>query len=176
MLKSSSWRSPGALAKMPRSWQGCAAVCPWLCELLPNALKEKPNIGVADYVKRLADARKRLERVDALFRLSYELLTLGLQRLWSLLSVFPADFDLAGAAAVREMEQDLAEDALSELVKWSLVDFLPYATGEGGRYKLHDLARVFAESRMDAAAREPVRLRHARHYQKLLLAASELFM
>ncbi len=74
------------------------------------------------------------------------------------------------------MERDLAEDALGELVKWSLVGFLPYATGEGGRYKLHDLARVFAESRMDAVARDPVRLRHAKHHQKLLLVANELFM
>ena len=86
--------------------------------------------------------------------MSYQLLTPELQRLWCLLSVFPADFDLLGAAAVWEMEQIPAEDALGELVKWSLVDFLPSATGEGGRYRLHDLARDFAESRLEADARE----------------------
>ncbi len=122
-----------------------------LCGCLPlalrnaaSALAEKKNLNVADYVERLKDARKRLDLVEASFSLSYELLTPELQRLWCLLSVFPADFDLAGAAAVWEMETDPAEEALGELVKWSLVDFLPSASGEGGRYRLHDLARVFA--------------------------------
>ena len=133
-----------------------------LCGCLPialrnaaYALKEKPNLSPEGYIERLGDAKKRLELVDASFSTSYELLTPELQRLWSMLSVFPADFDLDGAAAVWEMEKIPAEDALGELVKWSLVDFLPSATGEGGRYKLHDLARDFAGSRLDAADSEP---------------------
>lgn len=140
------------------------------------ALKEKPNLSVDNYIKRLGDARKRLELVEASFDLSYQLLTPELQKLWSLLSVFPADFDLAGAAVVWELEQFPTEDALGELVKWSLVDFLPSATGEGGRYRLHDLARDFADSRLEDAAREPAKLRHAGHYQKLLWVANELFL
>ncbi len=153
-----------------------------LCGCLPLALRnaayalaEKKNLGVADYVERLKDARKRLELVEASFSLSYELLTPELQRLWSLLSVFPADFDLAGAAAVWEMEQDLAEDALGELVKWSLVDFLPSAIGEGGRYRLHDLARDFADSRLKAAARTHAQQKHAEHYRNVLSDANVLF-
>ncbi len=55
-----------------------------------------PNISVADYVKRLGDARKRLV-----------------------------------------------------LVKWSLVDFMLSVKDEGGRYRLHDLARNFAGSRLE---------------------------
>lgn len=152
-----------------------------LCGCLPlalrnaaYALKEKPNLSVDNYIKRLGDARKRLELVEASFDLSYQLLTPELQKLWSLLSVFPADFDLAGAAAVWEMEGIAAEDALGELVKWSLVEFLPYLSGEGGRYKLHDLARDFVGSRLDDAAYEPARLRHARHYQNLLWEANNL--
>ena len=132
------------------------------------ALKEKPNLSVDNYIKRLGDARKRLELVEASFDLSYQLLTPELQRLWSLLFVFPADFDLAGAAAVWEMEQIPAEDALGELVKWSLVDFLPSATGEGGRYKLHDLARDFAASHIDAGVCDFAQQRHAEHYNNML--------
>jgi tetratricopeptide (TPR) repeat protein len=154
-----------------------------LCGCLPialrnaaYALREKPNISVAGHMKKLADARKRLELVEASFSSSYDLLTPELQRLWSLLSVFPADFDLEGAAAVWERECDAAEEALGELVKWSLVDFMPSASGDGGRYKLHDLARDFTGSRMDDVACELARLRHARHYQKLLWAANELFL
>ena len=153
-----------------------------LCGCLPlalenaaYALKEKRNISVEDYLERLKDARKRLKLVDASFSLSYELLTPELQRLWSMLSVFPADFDRAGAVAVWEMEPAPAEDALGELVKWSLVDFLPSASGEGGRYRLHDLARVFADSRLGDDAREPAQQRHAKHYQELLWKANELF-
>ena len=128
-----------------------------LCGCLPLALRnaayalaEKKNLNVTDYVERLKDARRRLDLVEASFSLSYELLTPEQQRLWSLLSVFPADFDRAGAAAVWVVETEPAEETLGELVKWSLLDFLPAASGEGGRYRLHDLARVFAASRLDA--------------------------
>jgi len=153
-----------------------------LCGCLPIALRnaasilrEKPNLSVANYIKRLGDAKMRLELVEASFNLSYDLLTLELQRLWSMLFVFPADFDLAGAAAVWEMEREPAEDALGELIRWSLVDFLPSATGEEGRYKLHDLARDFAGSRLDEALCEPANLRHAEHYRNVLSLANIFF-
>ncbi len=141
-----------------------------------STLRENPNFSVANYIKRLGDARVRLELVEASFSLSYDLLSPELQRFWSLLSVFPADFDLAGAAAVWDMEETPAEDALGELIRWSLVDFLPSATGEGGRYRLHDLARDFAGSRLDEALREPAILRHAEHYWHVLSEADEWFL
>lgn len=154
-----------------------------LCGCLPlalrnaaYALKEKQNIVVANYVKRLEDTRKRLDLVEASFNLSYELLSLELQRLWCLLSVFPADFDLAGAAAVWEMDQDFAEDELSELMKWSLVDFLPYPIGERGRYRLHDLARTFADSRLDPVARSTGQQKHAEYYKNILSKVDELYV
>jgi hypothetical protein len=110
-----------------------------LCGCLPIALrnaaytlKEKPNIGVIDYMKKLEDARKRLELVEASFSSSYDLLTTELQKLWCMLSVFPADFDLTGAVAVWEVKNDVAEEVLGELVKWSLVDYLPSVYSEGG--------------------------------------------
>ncbi len=154
-----------------------------LCGCLPIALRnaasplrEKPNLSVANHIKKLGDAIERLELVEASFSTSYDLLTPELQRLWSLLSVFPADFDLAGAAAVWEMEETPAEDALGELMKWSLVDFSPSATGEGGRYRLHDLAHDFAGSRLDEAVRERARLRHAEHYRDVLSEADQYFL
>ncbi len=142
-----------------------------------SALKGTPNLTPTGYIKRLSDLKTRLKLMDveASFDLSYQLLTPELQRLWSLLSVFPADFDLAGAAAVWEMEEMPSEDALGELIRWSLVDFSPSATGEGGRYRLHDLARDFAGSRLDAADSEPARLRHAEHYRDVLSRANEIY-
>ena len=154
-----------------------------LCGCLPLALrnaayvlKEKPNMGVASYIKRLADARKRLELVEASFTLSYQLLTPEMQRLWSILSVFPADFDLLGAAAVWQTGNDAAEEALGELEKWSLVDFLPSAAGEGGRYKLHDLARDFAGSRLDCKDLNQAQQHHSEHYHNVLSIANQIFM
>jgi tetratricopeptide (TPR) repeat protein len=158
---------------------GLAKLCGCLPLALRNAasaLAEKKNLNVADYVERLKDARKRLDLVEASFSLSYELLNPELQKLWSLLSVFPADFDLAGAAAVWEMESDPAEEALGELVKWSLVDFLTPASGEGGRYHLHDLARVFAGSRLDADACDLAQQCHAEHYKNRLSLADSIFI
>jgi tetratricopeptide (TPR) repeat protein len=153
-----------------------------LCGCLPialrnaaYALKEKPNFSPEGYIERLGIAKKRLELVDASFSTSYELLSPELQKLWSLLSVFPADFGLDGAAAVWETEKIPAEDALGELVKWSLVDFLPSATGEG-RYKLHDLARDFADSRLEAKRREISQQRHAKYYKKILSRVDELYV
>lgn len=153
-----------------------------LCGFLPIALrnsaytlKENPNMSPEGYIERLGDAKRRLELVEASFSTSYELLAPELQMLWSLLSIFPADFDLAGSVAVWKMEKMPAEDALGELIRWSLVDFVPSATGEGGRYRLHDLARYFAESRLDASDRETVSLRHAEHYKGVLLRSNQVY-
>jgi tetratricopeptide (TPR) repeat protein len=154
-----------------------------LCGCLPialqnaaYALKEKPNLSPEGYIERLGDAKMRRELVDASFSTSYELLAPVLQKLWSLLAVFPADFDLDGAAAVWRMEKKFAVNALSELIKWSLLDFLPSATGEGGRYKLHDLARVFVGSRLSSQSKEVACLRHAKYYRNVLSSAGALYM
>lgn len=153
-----------------------------LCGCLPLALrnaayaiKEMPNLTPVGYVERLADFRKRLKLVEASFDLSYQLLPDRLKEIWSLLSVFPADFDLDGAEAVWQMEEALAENVLGELVRWSLVDFLPSAIGGAGRYKLHDLARDFAGSRLDEAALELAKLHHAEHYCMELASANQVF-
>jgi tetratricopeptide (TPR) repeat protein len=150
-----------------------------LCGRLPIALRnaayalaERKDLRVDEYLKRLKDARKRLELVEASFSLSYELLSPERQRLWSMLSVFPADFDRAGAAAVWKMESDSAAEALSDLFKLSLVEYLE-ATG---RYHLHDLARDFAASRLEAAAEAEARQRHAVHYHRVLWGANNLLL
>ncbi|MFL6197853.1 MAG: hypothetical protein ACJ76J_01635 [Thermoanaerobaculia bacterium] len=54
-------------------------------------------------------------------------------------------------------------------MKSSLVD------GEDERYRLHDLARLFADSRLDEASRNDSQARHAAHYFQVVavLGASE---
>jgi len=88
---------------------------------------------------------ERLELVKASFSTSYDLLTPG-RKTMGRLSVFPEDFDRNAAIAILKMAPVPSAEALSDLVQWSLVDFVPIADSEDGRYKLHDLARLFAES------------------------------
>ena len=150
-----------------------------LCGYLPIALRnaasllaERVDVDVVEYAQKLKYAKTRLDLVDATFSLSYELLSPNLQKQWSMLSVLPADFDRTGAAAVWELDLDATADALSDLVKWSLLDFNP----SGERYRLHDLARDFAGSRLEATPAAEAQQRHAEHYKNALSAFDELYM
>ena len=154
-----------------------------LCGRLPLALRnaayvlsERVDLDVIEYIDRLQDARRRLDLVDASFELSYNLLTPDLRNKWSMLSIFPADFDRAGGAAVWNVDPHQVVDDLGELVRWSLVNFYPSVTPAGGRYRLHDLARLFAGSRLDSKVRSGGRLRHAEYYKGLLSAADDLYL
>ena len=142
----------------------------------------------------MTDANKRLELIDASLGLSYDLLSAELQKLWCMLSVFPDTFDRAAAAAVWSFDPaqdalhaDATQDALSDLVKYSLTEWtaLPSpddrssvvgrGAGGEGRYRLHDLARLFAASRLPDPDRAAAQYRHAAHYETVLRAADELY-
>ncbi len=184
-----------------------------LCGYLPlalrlagSALAERVDLSPADYLRRLGDAQQRLRLTgaDASLGLSYDLLAPEQQNHWRALAVFPATYDRAAAAAVWELEPDPAQDMLSELVRYSLVDFtstpaLPRAKergagegapppspvgdvsdgggdGGGGRYRLHDLARLFADARLSDSERGEGGQRHAAHYKNVLAAADDLYL
>ena len=89
------------------------------------------------------------------------------------LAVFPADFDAAAAAAVCS---DEGNAQLGTLFRYSLVEF----GQQEGRYRLHDLTRLFAAARLDDPAhggeRLPAEGRHAAHFRRLLAAADELYL
>ncbi|MBN1889737.1 MAG: hypothetical protein JW850_17200, partial [Thermoflexales bacterium] len=158
-----------------------------LCGYLPlalrvaaSALAEQIDLAPADHVCRLADATQRLKltSADASLSLSYDLLTSDSQSRWRALAVFPGDFDRAAAAAVWNFGADPATGALSELLRYSLVDFLPPPTergNENGRYHLHDLAKLFAETRLGEDERYEVQARHAKHYESVLRSAKKLY-
>lgn len=153
-----------------------------LCGYLPIALRnaaralaEKRDLGVPEYEKRLRDKVARLELVKASFSLSYELLTPGRKKQWRRLSVFPEDFDGKAAIAVLKMAPGPSAEALSDLVRWSLVDFIPFSDSEGGRYRLHDLARLFAESCLEPDELIDVQQKHSKHYLKVLSEADKLY-
>src|SRR5205085_530162 len=145
---------------------------PLALRLAASALAERENLSPADYVRRLTDAKKRLELVEASLTLSYDLLSAEMQRLWRALSVFPDTFDAAAAAAVWETDADAAQDALGDLLKFSMLDFDATTT----RYRLHDLTRLFADSRLSDEERSAGQIRHAAHYLSVLGKCKALYL
>ena len=98
-----------------------------------------------------------------------------MRRLWRMLAVFPDSFDHLAAAAVWEIKNAAeAKDRLSDLVARSMVEW----DETTGRYRLHDLARLFAEAQLikDEAEKYQAQQRHAVHYKDVLTAAGELYL
>ena len=134
-----------------------------LCGFLPLALRaagsllaNSPDLSPARYARDLQDERQRLERigkegvdldVESSIGLSYSRLKPETAAVFRILSIFPASFD---AAAEEVVCQDEGHRHLSELVRWSLVDYQHTEVESEGRYHLHDLVRLFAASRLQA--------------------------
>jgi tetratricopeptide (TPR) repeat protein len=152
-----------------------ASVCgglPLALSLASGALNDRADLSPSAYARQLVEGRKRLEGVDASLDLSYRLNPEDLQRLWRLLAVFPGTFDAAAVAAVWELDEDVTDEALGKLVTSSLLDWEERV----GRYRLHDLARRFAERRMEAEERATAFRRHAEYYLGVLSRTDELFL
>ena len=140
-----------------------------------GALAEKKDLSVPEYERRLNDKMERLKLVEGSFSLSYDLLTPGRKKQWRRLSVIPEDFDRDAATAVLKMAPGPSAEALSDLVQWSLVDFIPIPDSEDGRYKLHDLARLFAESCLERDELTDAQQKHAKYYSNVLSQADKLY-
>jgi tetratricopeptide (TPR) repeat protein len=163
-----------------------------LCAFLPITLKaaayllaETEDLTPEKYVEELSDERTRLKQlgragedldVEACFMLSYRRLPTETARIFQLLSLFPSDFD---AQAEETVCQDEEHRRLSELVRWSLVEYqMPSQEGDG-RYHLHDLVRLFAAGRLaekgGEAGRNDAQQRHAEYFRDVLSSANELY-
>jgi tetratricopeptide (TPR) repeat protein len=107
--------------------------------------------------------------VVASFNLSYERLAPEAARVFRLLSVFPSTFD---ATAEEAICADVGHALLSDLVRRSLVLY----DSNTKRYRLHDLTRLFADSKLSAEDRAVGHKRHATHYRDVLAAADNLYL
>ena len=159
-----------------------------LCGHLPLALRaassllaNEHDLSMAEYLKELRNERTRLELiggegvdldVEASFNLSYRRLKSDETRVFRLLSIFPSDFD---ANAEEFLCKDKGHKRLSKLVRWSLVDFYERSS----RYRLHDLARIFAEKSLlkedGDAARAAALHRYFIRYLAVLSKAHDLY-
>jgi tetratricopeptide (TPR) repeat protein len=158
------------------------------CGFLPLALRaagsylaNSEDVSPTKYAEILKDERTRLEKigeegvelgVDASFNLSFQRLDARTQQTFLDASVFPADFD---GQAEEQICQDGGHERLSELLRWSLVDYKPLGQ-DYGRYKLHDLARLFASARQLDESKTIVHERHSAYYKELLSAANSLYL
>ncbi|HKY42977.1 MAG TPA: tetratricopeptide repeat protein [Pyrinomonadaceae bacterium] len=151
-----------------------AALCgrvPLALRLAASAMVKYVNIKPADYIQRLQDQKQRLQLIEASLNLSYELLRGELRDRWRLLAVFPDTFAFYSAAAVWEVDENEAQDTLGELIAASLVEW----DETSGRCRLHDLARLFADAKLDTEERDVAQKRFAIHCMDLLASANKFY-
>ena len=143
-------------------------------------LERHPDYPVDMYLRALSDESQRLAklRVKGLPKLDVAaVLAVSARQLreddaelaerWQMLSIFPTDFDRAAAAAVWSVQEDEAQDGLSELAARSMVRFDPARF----RYRLHDLMRDVAVGSAAAPTVEEAAERHARHFMRMTIDA-----
>jgi DNA-binding SARP family transcriptional activator/tetratricopeptide (TPR) repeat protein/DNA-binding XRE family transcriptional regulator len=173
-----------------RNAAGDVAELARLCAQLPLALRiaaaniaARPGYPLADYVARLASG-DRLTRlavpedpraaVRTAFELSCDALKPELRRMFRLAGLAPgSDLTAAAAAALADIAIGEAESLLAGLVARNLVDEYTF-----GRYRLHDLLRLYAaelaESEESAAERDAAIGRLAAHAMATARSAAAL--
>jgi transcriptional regulator with XRE-family HTH domain/tetratricopeptide (TPR) repeat protein len=130
---------------------------PLAVRIAGNRLISRPGWSAADLVARLSAAERRLDqlsagdlKVAAAFEVSYEQLPDPVRSLFRRASLVPgADFSAVLASVIGEVAVPAAQDQLDDLVDLGLIE-----TAEGGRYRFHDLVRLYASQRL--AAEDPV--------------------
>ncbi|MGW6603158.1 tetratricopeptide repeat protein [Streptomyces sp. NPDC055036] len=147
---------------LPRLAELCGGL-PLALRIIGNRLASRPEWDAAELAARLANEESRLDQFKAgdlkianAFGMSYEQLADSARRLFRRLAVIPGrDFDAALTAVAGGMPIEEAWDALDDLVDLGLLQ-----DSIAGRYRFHDLVRLFARGRLQeeesAAGREAV--------------------
>ncbi len=152
------------------------------CGFLPLAVRivaarlaSRPSWTVASLVPRLADERRRLDEmkignlaVSATFALGYGQLDARQARAFRLLSL-PAGSGISvfAAAAVLDLTPAEAEDVIESLVDASLLE-----APAPGRYRFHDLLKLFARRQAEDAEEPAARARALRRLLGFYLASA----
>ena len=145
----------------PEAAERIAGFCgqlPLAVRIAGAVMRSRPHRTLATLADRLADERTRLDElragdldVRASFALSHAGLAQGDARVFRLLALLPgASFSPDLVAALIDGDQDTCEDVLDRLGHAQLVQI----TGDG-RYRLHDLIRLFARECLERAEPRP---------------------
>ncbi|MFG3259350.1 BTAD domain-containing putative transcriptional regulator [Streptomyces sp. NPDC048172] len=135
--------------------EGVVAACgflPLAIRIAASRLAARRGWSVEVLASKLADERRRLDElrvgdlgVTATFELGYGQLEEEQARAFRLLGLADGpDLSLAAAAALLDRDPRTAEDLLESLVDVSLLESMA-----PGRYRFHDLVRLFARSRAE---------------------------
>lgn len=129
------------------------------CGFLPLAVRIaasrlacRPDWTIASFARRLRDQYRRLDQlrvgdlaVEATFELSYRQLGAEHAEAFRLLSVLDTAFlPLATAAAALDLTEQRTEDVLESLVDTGLLD-----SPRPGRYRYHDLLKLYAHRKAE---------------------------
>ncbi|GAA4084038.1 ATP-binding protein [Nonomuraea soli] len=131
-----------------------ASLCgnlPLALRIAGNRLQSRPGWTPRQLADLLSDEGRRVESLSAgdlsvatAFALSYRQLSVPARRSFRRLALVEApDFGVPVTAVLAELDPAGAEDTLEELVDLGLLQS-PYP----GRYRFHDLVRLFARSRL----------------------------
>ncbi|TMR24190.1 tetratricopeptide repeat protein [Nonomuraea turkmeniaca] len=153
------------------------------CGFLPLAVRivaarlaARPSWTVASLVPRLADEQRRLDEmrvgnlaVEATFALGYGQLDSPQARAFRLLSLPNGPgISIGAAAAVLAMSAFEAEDVLESLVDASLLE-----APAPGRYRFHDLLKLFARRELEKTERPQARTLALRRLLGFYLASAQ---
>jgi tetratricopeptide (TPR) repeat protein len=124
---------------------------PLALRIVGNRLVSRPGWDAAELAARLTNEERRLDQLSAgdlkiagAFGLSYEQLADSTRRVFRRLALVPGrDFDAGLAAVVGGTSIEGAWDALDDLADLGLLQ-----DGRSGRYRFHDLVRLFARDRL----------------------------
>lgn len=146
---------------------------PLAIRLAGGAIANQPQWRLEECAQRLAHERQQIAQehlsyqdIRSSFTLSYQKLDANSARLFRLLGLLSgANFAPTIATALLESEPDTARASLKNLVNVQLLEGIGV-----GRYRLHDLVRLFAKELLAqeevAEERQAARLRMARWYLK----------
>ncbi|WP_252396053.1 AfsR/SARP family transcriptional regulator [Streptantibioticus parmotrematis] len=156
---------PRRLASQRSDTLDLVAACghlPLAIRIVATRLAARPGWSIATLTARLADEQRRIGElrvggmaIDAVFELGYRQLTSAQARAFRLLAVAGAPgIGLVASAALLALDEETTEESLE-----SLVDAAMLESPEPGRYRYHDLLRVFALQH--GAGGEPDEAAHA---------------
>ncbi|TNC25479.1 tetratricopeptide repeat protein [Amycolatopsis alkalitolerans] len=147
----------GRVGAEPEAAAELVALCGYLplaVRIAGNRLATRPGWSIAYLVSQLRDVSTRLGslaagdlQVRSAFELSYRRLSPSARRVFRRLAAIPgADFAAGLAAVATAVSEAEVQPYLEELADANLVQV---ATSPG-RYRFHDLIRIFAAERLDA--------------------------
>lgn len=165
---------PGRVAREPEAAREVVAACgllPLAVRIVAARLSTRPAWSVGALAARLADERKRLDElkignlaVESSFQLSHAQLRPGQARAFRLLAVADVPFlTSATAAALLDLPVPDAEELCESLVDACLLE-----SPTPGRYRFHDLVRLYARRQAEPGERTAALTRLLDHYSALL--------